>query len=223
MKHVLIILGVLFCANFLPAQDSVFYKNEVINRVDKNKLKQGKWKLYNDKANLVMECIFINDTIKGHIEIFKKDKLIIEIITPNNETKKMIVYYESDTTHCSLLKIGEKPTVKDSIGTELPKEMREWIFVNSSIMPMYYGGNKQLMQYIRSEEGTTNTKGNKGHVVIEFTIDKHGYVTDPGIKMPSHELLNKEAMRKVKSMPRWQPGFQLGGFVEVQYQLPFIF
>ncbi len=70
---------------------------------------------------------------------------------------------------------------------------------------------------------TENTHGKKGKVIVEFTIDMNGYVINPTVKQEAHKLLNKEALRLVSVLPRWQPGFQRGRFVKTKFSIPGIF
>ena len=67
---------------------------------------------------------------------------------------------------------------------------------------------------------TENTHGKKGKVIVEFTIDMNGYVINPRVKQEAHKLLNKEALRVVSLLPRFQPGFQRGRFVKTKFSLP---
>jgi protein TonB len=93
--------------------------------------------------------------------------------------------------------------------------------------PMFPGGNeKSLMKWIAE-----NTKyppdaekaGIQGKVFIEFIIDREGYVTNVQITRGVHPWLDAEALRVIKSMPRWKPGKQAGKPVRVSCQIPINF
>lgn len=100
-------------------------------------------------------------------------------------------------------------------------------------MPEYPGGVKELMKYIRTS--TANfwkrkypqgrpvyicEQGISGRVVVYFTINENGQVTDPAIFRSVEKDLDKEAIRIIKSMPRWIPGEQKGKKVKVRFTLP---
>jgi TonB family protein len=102
-------------------------------------------------------------------------------------------------------------------------------------MPEYPGGIKKLMEYIRTS--TDNywkkiyPKGKPvypcesiiGRIIVSFVVNENGQVTDPVIKRSLDPILDKEAIRIVKSMPRWIPGESKGKKVKVRYTLPFQF
>ncbi|MCC7031003.1 MAG: TonB family protein, partial [Chitinophagaceae bacterium] len=62
----------------------------------------------------------------------------------------------------------------------------------------------------------------EGKVVVQFTIDQTGAIGDvKAVRIPAQgENLGKEAVRVVRSMPKWKPGKQAGKPVKVNYTLP---
>ncbi len=63
--------------------------------------------------------------------------------------------------------------------------------------------------------------GNKKVYVI-FTIDKNGNITDSKARGP-HEMLEKEAIKVINTLPKMQPGEQEGKKVGVKYTVPISF
>jgi len=59
-------------------------------------------------------------------------------------------------------------------------------------------------------------------VIVQFKIDKNGYVTDVRSRAP-HPRLEQEAERVINSLPKMQPGKQRGKPVGVMYSLPIVF
>ena len=59
-----------------------------------------------------------------------------------------------------------------------------------------------------------------GTVWIGFTIDKTGEVIDVHLLRSVDPFLDKEAIRIIKNMPKWNPGIQNGKKVPVPYQIP---
>ena len=55
-----------------------------------------------------------------------------------------------------------------------------------------------------------------------FKIDKRGNVTSVRARAP-HPRLEKEAVRVIKLLPKFEPGKQRGKAVIVPYSLPIIF
>lgn len=60
----------------------------------------------------------------------------------------------------------------------------------------------------------------EGRVVLEFVVNIDGTLTDIKIKRSVHKSLDNEALRVVKSMPKWKPGKNDGKLVRVKYILP---
>ena len=58
---------------------------------------------------------------------------------------------------------------------------------------------------------------------MQFVIDKKGKVVDVTIARGVDPYLDKEALRVVKSMPKWKPGKQRGKAVKVSYIVPINF
>lgn len=88
------------------------------------------------------------------------------------------------------------------------------------------GGEEGLLKWIAE-----NTKypeiakenGITGKVFVGFVIDKDGSVTDVKVLRSVDPYLDKEAVRVVKSMPKWSPGKQRGKPVKVSFQVPINF
>ena len=58
-------------------------------------------------------------------------------------------------------------------------------------------------RFVESED----MKGRKPYrVVVRIVVEKDGSVTNPEILRGADSVLNAEALRVVRSMPRWKPG-----------------
>jgi protein TonB len=60
----------------------------------------------------------------------------------------------------------------------------------------------------------------QGTVFIEFVVEKDGSITNVVVKRGIGGGCDEEAVRVVKSMPKWKPGKQRGKPVRVRYTLP---
>ncbi len=92
--------------------------------------------------------------------------------------------------------------------------------------PEFPGGEAALFKYL--EEHTkypepAKENGVTGTVYVQFIIDKDGKVTDVKVVRGVDPYLDKEAVRVVKSMPRWKPASQRGKPVRVIFQVPIRF
>lgn len=93
--------------------------------------------------------------------------------------------------------------------------------------PVFKGGEdslaKFLSHYIRYPK-TAYEKNTAGTVFVQFVVDKDGTIKDvKTIGAKKGNGLEEEAIRVVKSMPKWTPGRQNGRNVAVQFNLPIRF
>lgn len=93
-------------------------------------------------------------------------------------------------------------------------------------MPNFPGGMSQLMSYIKKNiryPVDAVKDGTQGRVILTFIVEKDGRLTDIKVAKSVSPSLDKEALRMVKSMPRWIPGMQDGKKVRAKYTLPISF
>lgn len=62
-----------------------------------------------------------------------------------------------------------------------------------------------------------------GKVYIQFVVEKTGNLSTIKIMRSPHEILSNEAIRLIKSMPKWEPGMINGEAVRMRYALPIVF
>ena len=65
--------------------------------------------------------------------------------------------------------------------------------------------------------------GTQGRVIIQFVVERDGSITDVRVARGVDPYLDKEAVRVVKSMPKWLPGKQNGKAVRVKFTVPVMF
>ncbi|MBX2876810.1 MAG: TonB family protein [Saprospiraceae bacterium] len=86
---------------------------------------------------------------------------------------------------------------------------------------------KALLNYIISNmqyPKSAKEAGIEGKVIVSFMVKKNGMVAAPKVVGgSSNSALQKEAVRMVKSMPKWIPGKKGGKAVDVEMKLPFTF
>ena len=93
-------------------------------------------------------------------------------------------------------------------------------------MPEFPGGVVEMMKFLQMNikyppEAAKNDI--EGRVVVQFIIDETGQVGDVQVVRSVDEELDAEAVRVVKSMPKFTPGHQDGKAVAVWYTLPISF
>lgn len=102
----------------------------------------------------------------------------------------------------------------------------DMVFDVVEVMPQYPGGPiamlKYLMENIKYPEQAMK-EGIQGRITVRFIVEKDGSISDVKPVLSVHPLLNKEAVRVVKSMPKWSPGKHNGKPVRVRFNLPVMF
>jgi TonB family protein len=63
----------------------------------------------------------------------------------------------------------------------------------------------------------------QGRVIVKFTVEKDGTITDVEVARGVHPALDEEAVRVVSMMPKWKPGTQMGDTVRTKFTLPVFF
>ena len=93
-------------------------------------------------------------------------------------------------------------------------------------MPEFPGGMEALIDFLSSnvhypENAVKNDV--EGRVLVQFVIEKTGEIGDVKVVRSVDEELDAEAVRVVKSMPKFEPGRINGKAVAVWYTLPIMF
>ncbi|MDT8412626.1 MAG: energy transducer TonB [Vicingaceae bacterium] len=104
--------------------------------------------------------------------------------------------------------------------------VEEEIFTIVEDMPEFPGGVQALYKYLGENvkyPQAAKANGISGKVFVNFTVEKDGSITAVKVIRGVHELLDKEAIRVVKSFPKWKPGKQRGKAVRVSYNIPISF
>ncbi|MDR0207489.1 MAG: energy transducer TonB [Bacteroidales bacterium] len=90
-------------------------------------------------------------------------------------------------------------------------------------MPEYPGGIEELYAYIRRATIYPQQAREafiQGTVLLEFAVNRDGSIDKVSVKVSAHPLLDREAVRVVKTLPKWIPGKVNGKPVPVWYTLP---
>ena len=89
--------------------------------------------------------------------------------------------------------------------------------------PDFPGGMAQMYGYLRKNIKYPDMEfdaGIQGKVYVEFVVDKDGSVEEVKVRRGVSAGLDKEALRAVKSMPKWSPGKMNGKPVKCRFTIP---
>ena len=93
-------------------------------------------------------------------------------------------------------------------------------------MPEYPGGMKALMSYLAENiqyPAECQKAGIQGRVIVQFVVKADGSLDNFEIKRSVNPLLDAEALRVIKTTPKWKPGTQHGKPVDVKFTIPVTF
>ena len=109
-------------------------------------------------------------------------------------------------------------------------EEEDMPFIYADVMPQFMGGDllafrSWVMQNVRYPE-TAMEEGKEDMVVVQFSVNRHGYIDYDRINILQSEypdIFAEEVKRVISSSPRWTPGFNNGYAVSVTLTLPIAF
>jgi protein TonB len=100
------------------------------------------------------------------------------------------------------------------------------IFTVVESMPTFPGGMGALMKYLAENikyPPLAKESGIQGRVFINFVVEPDGRISNVKVLRGIGGGCDEEAVRVIKSMPKWKPGKQRGKAVRVQYRMPIKF
>ena len=121
--------------------------------------------------------------------------------------------------------------LEDSKGTGVvgppPAPAKEEIFTFVEQPPTFPGGEEALAKYLSKNiryPRVAQENGISGTVFVQFVVDSEGNIKDvKTVGAKKGGGLEEEAVRVVKTMPKWKAGKQNGRQVSVQFNLPIRF
>jgi tonB family C-terminal domain len=93
-------------------------------------------------------------------------------------------------------------------------------------MPSFPGGLEELYKWIDNNvqyPAVARENGIEGRVILKFIVEKDGSLSDSTVIHSVHPMVDREALRLVGQMPKWNPGKRAGIPVRVRYCLPIKF
>lgn len=103
------------------------------------------------------------------------------------------------------------------------EEVDNKIYTHVDKKAEYPGGQAALMSYLSNNIHYPNAAreaGIQGLVILQFTVNSDGSIENIDVMRSPDASLEKEAIRVVKSMPRWHPGENNHKKVRSTFKLP---
>ncbi len=140
---------------------------------------------------------------------------VLNVVEDNVETESIEVNTEETEQEVVIAAPVEAP---------VEEEEEEVVFVVVESMPEFPGGQQALFKYLSENVKypvIAQENGIQGRVICQFVVNKDGSIVDVEVvRSGGDPSLDKEAVRVIKSMPKWKPGKQRGKAVRVKYTVP---
>lgn len=163
------------------------------------------------------------------IAIVDADKVKNEVMDMETQkednTARGVVTQEGSDDADKFKAVTEQVVVKEPAPVVEEKKEEE-IFVAVEQSAEFPGGQAALMKWlsqnIRYPEAAQQNDI-QGRVIVKFVVEKDGSIGQASIVKGVDKDLDREALRVVKKMPKWQPGKNNGVAVRSYFNLPVTF
>lgn len=172
-------------------------------------------------------------TIKCKGRIYTSNTALIKVLPSNDGTSsknhsssnsKYIKITPNDVMQNYETAIDIKE-LSDNKKTEIQLNDKR-IYNEVEVMPSFPGGESALSQFISANlryPVVAQESGIQGRAIIRFVVTRTGSTSDVIVVRGFDPSCDKEAVRVVKAMPKWNPGIQDGNPVDVYFTLPISF
>ena len=164
------------------------------------------------------------------VEITKQEEQKSQPVeVPKQTTQLEIVQDDVETEDINInAEVEQNEVIDEYVPVEVEEEevVEQEIFQIVEEMPSYPGGDQKLMEYIAKNikyPQIARESGIQGRVFVGFVVEPDGHVSNVKLLRGIGGGCDEEAMRVIKSMPKWKPGKQRGKAVRVSYQIPVMF
>jgi len=162
-------------------------------------------------------------------------------ITKQEEPKPQPVEMPKQTTQLEIVQddvevedieinadMDQNEVMEEYVAPEIEEEevVEAEVFTIVEEMPSYPGGDAKMYEYLGKNikyPQIARESSIQGRVFVNFVVEPDGSVSNVKVLRGIGGGCDEEAMRVVKTMPKWKPGKQRGKAVRVSYTLPVVF
>ena len=181
----------------------------------------SEWKSY-DKVEYNLGQLNLDDMEEEIIPITKQE---VKPPPPPPPPPDVIEIIEDDEEIENEVEVEDTESDED-VEIEIEEEDDDEFFMVVENMPEFPGGDLGLMKYIQKNvkyPAIAKEYNITGKVYVSFIVDKSGKVTNVKVVRGVDKNLDAEAVRVVKSLPKYKPGKQRGKSVRVMFTIPINF
>ncbi len=142
---------------------------------------------------------------------------LLEVVSDDQEIKNELVVNAEVNEDTKNIEIAPVQIEEEEDETETQ------IFTVVENEPEFPGGMEALYKYLAQNikyPQLARENGITGKVYVTFVVERDGSIANPKVLRDIGGGCGAEAIRVVKSMPKWTPGKQRGKAVRVQFNLP---
>lgn len=164
------------------------------------------------------------------IAIVDADKVKNEVMSMDEQkednTARGVVNQEGSNDVDKFKAVHEQVVVKEPEPVKEVQQKEEQIFVAVEQQAEFPGGQSALMRWLSNNiryPESAQQNDIQGRVIVKFVVEKDGSIGQATIVKGVDRDLDREALRVVKKMPKWQPGKNNGVAVRSYFNLPVTF
>ena len=186
----------------------LLYKNKCVESVDTLE--------YYSKKNKFLVCYQIVTTERYNV----KKKYEYQVI---NAINKELIPFSNSLDNSAILR---NDTLFSSDYTIPNFSFDDIVYFSCEQMPEFPGGMEAMYSFIKSKikyPEEANINNITGTVYASFVISSDGTVENIRILKGVSRILDSEAIKVLRMMPKWKPGKSNGRFVNIQLNIPINF
>lgn len=130
----------------------------------------------------------------------------------------------SSVADFSMQAIVQQPVTDDDL---YRRKRMDLVYTSAEVMPEFPGGKQALLDYLNDHVIYPDVEMDGdvlGRVICSFVVERDGTITNiQVIRSGGNASLDLEAIRVIRTMPKWIPGKHKGKTVRVKYATPIAF
>ncbi len=164
------------------------------------------------------EYLYCTEAVMKEIEKEEKEKKEAE--------EKRLKEEEEEAAKKAAAEEKRKKEEEEEAAKKFAAEVETKVFDVVEEMPQFPGGQAALLEYLAKNiqiPVDAEENGVQGRVICTFVVERDGSLGDIRVVKSVEPSLDQEAVRVIKSMPKWTPGKENGHNVRVKYTVPIQF
>jgi len=188
-------------------------------------IKHGSFVSYFTNGQMMAGCVYQNDTLEGEYE---------EYYMKGSIRERGVYHRNLKHGFCGeFLENGDVIATREYVNGVVVKEKLAYKVIDDKnnfftkieadtalVLPHFPNGKSAMSAFIDKNlkfPDAAKNQGIAGEAVIAFDIEVDGSITNIRVVKSLHPLLDEEAIRVVKLMPKWVPATKRGKPIKVKY------